>query len=138
MHAASVPPELIAFVHDYFATYEQLQVLELLRHERSSPWTENQISDRLRLQSTLTRAALDCLCVSRLVAVRAENGMETFAYAPASVDLEHLVNQLLTTYKLQPIEIIRLMSANAIERVRTAALRAFADAFVLRKDKGNG
>jgi hypothetical protein len=30
------------------------------------------------------------------------------------------------------------MSANAIERVRTAALHAFADAFVLGKDKGNG
>jgi hypothetical protein len=30
------------------------------------------------------------------------------------------------------------MSANAINRVRTGALRAFADAFVIRKDKDDG
>ena len=46
--------------------------------------------------------------------------------------------RLVEVYEEQPIEIIKLMSANAIERVRTAALRAFADAFVLHKGKDNG
>jgi hypothetical protein len=49
--------------------------------------------------------------------------------------LEMTIARLATVYAARPIEIIRLMTSNAIERVRTAALRTFVDAFVLRKDK---
>jgi hypothetical protein len=138
MCGVSIPADLPAFVRAHLETYEQLRVLELLGHEPASSSTEDQISDRLNLTPTLARAALDSLCRSCLVEARLENGMTRFAYAPASLHLDHSVKKLFEAYKLQPVEIIKLMSANAIERVRTAALHAFADAFVLGKDKGNG
>jgi hypothetical protein len=42
-------------------------------------------------------------------------------------------------YTQNPARVLRLLSANAIERVRTSAVHAFADAFVLRKqDRDRG
>jgi hypothetical protein len=49
-----------------------------------------------------------------------------------------VVEQLIALYDAQPIETVKHVSANAIERVRTAAFRAFADAFVIRRSKDNG
>jgi len=60
------------------------------------------------------------------------------AYALAPPPRGETLARLVEVYEEQPIEIIKLMSTNAIERVRTAALRAFADAFVLHKGKDNG
>lgn len=48
------------------------------------------------------------------------------------------MSRLASVYTSRPIDIMRLMSANAIERVRTAALRTFAEAFVIRKDGRGG
>ena len=62
-----------------------------------------------------------------------------FAYRPVSSGLDTAVGRLEREYAERPILIIQLMSANAIERLRTAALHTFADAFVLKKkDKDRG
>jgi predicted transcriptional regulator len=138
MHGNEIPADLILFLRDNFATYEHLQVLEELSRDRSIAWREGDIATKLRLEPALVRAALTSLRASGLVASRSETRGQHFVYSPVTADLDQVVTRLFETYRHQPIEIIKLMSANAIERVRTAALRAFADAFVFRKDKGNG
>jgi hypothetical protein len=45
------------------------------------------------------------------------------------------VNQLARAYALQRLEVVKLMTANAIKRLRTNALNAFAESFVIHKDK---
>ena len=61
-----------------------------------------------------------------------------FAYRPTSSGLDAAAGRLDREYAERPIRIIQLMSANAIERVRTAALHTFADAFVLKKKDSDG
>jgi hypothetical protein len=45
---------------------------------------------------------------------------------------------LLEVYESNRIELMMLLSANAIERMRTGALRAFADAFVIGRNRKDG
>ena len=56
-----------------------------------------------------------------------------FAYRPASSAMDAAAGRLEREYAERPVRIIQLMSTNAIDRVRTAALHTFADAFVLKK-----
>jgi hypothetical protein len=43
---------------------------------------------------------------------------------------------LAAAYERAPIEVMKVMSAHAIDRVRSSAMRAFSEAFVLRKKRG--
>jgi hypothetical protein len=68
-----------------------------------------------------------------LVAATGAASDPRFAYRPASSGIDAAAGRLDREYAERPIRIIQLMSANAIDRVRTAALHTFADAFVLKK-----
>jgi len=130
-------------VHEHIETYEQLAILLVLRRERYEAWTPGALATRLRIAETLVGPALAALKVAGLISADTESGSATqrprYAYRPASSGLDATVGILDREYAEQPISIIKLMTANSIERVRTAALHTFADAFVLnKKDKGRG
>jgi DNA-binding IscR family transcriptional regulator len=138
MDCIEIPEEVQAFLRDHIESYEQLEILLLLWRERVAVWTVEHISARLRIPAPLAAAALASLSASRLVESRDDQPEPGLAYAPATATLDEIVNRLAGAYANKPIEIIKLMSANAIQRVRTAALQAFADAFVLRKGQDDG
>lgn len=138
MYGNPVPVDLKSLLHDRIETYEQLEILRLLHRNRVEKWTAHRIAEQLNLTATLVSSALDGLRANALVEARTVPNYCALAYALAPAPLGETLGRLVELYEQQPIEIIKLMSTNAIERVRTAALRAFADAFVLRKDKDNG
>lgn len=133
--ADELPPDVRALLHEHIESYEQLETLLLLRRERHEEWTGQRLAERLRVQAELIDTALAGLEASGLVQ-RAGTAPARYAYRPASSGLDAAVGRLEQEYAERPILIIQLMSANAIERLRTAALHTFADAFVLNK-KGN-
>lgn len=137
MSCAEIPDDVQALLRDHIESYEQLEILLLLRREVGKTWAAERIGERLGISASLAADALAALRSSRLVA--AQDEPETrYAYAPEKAALEETVSRLASDYASARIEIIKLMSANAINRVRTGALRAFADAFVIRKDKNDG
>jgi len=138
MYSDPVPSDLKALLHDRIETYEQLEILRLLHRNRVDTWTAERIAQQLNLTPTLVSSALDGLCANAFVKARSVLHDGAMAYALAPPPRGETLARLVEVYEEQPIEIIKLMSANAIERVRTAALRAFADAFVLHKGKDNG
>jgi biotin operon repressor len=140
MQAEELPKDLQSLVRDHIESYEQLELLLLLRAERGVAWSGEALSARLRISSTLVSEALAKLQSGGfVVASTAEAaGGPTHAYRVQAADLEATIERLSQAYKEQPMPIIKLMCANSIERVRTAALRTFADAFILRKDKDRG
>jgi DNA-binding IscR family transcriptional regulator len=138
MSCAEIPDDVQALLHDHIESYEQLEILLLLRREIGEPWTAERISERLGISAALAADALGSLRSSRLVKALQGQPETRYAYAPVRVALHETVNRLESDYASRPIEIIKLMSANAVERVRTGALRMFAEAFVLRKDKDDG
>ncbi|HZT03925.1 MAG TPA: hypothetical protein VFA39_16860 [Steroidobacteraceae bacterium] len=133
-----LPEDVRALLHEHIETYEQLEVLLLLRRERYEEWTVAGLAARLRLREELVASALEGLRAGGLVTATATAAAPRFAYRPASSGLDAATGRLDHEYAERPIRIIQLMSANAIDRVRTAALHTFADAFVLKKDKKDG
>jgi hypothetical protein len=127
-----------ALLHEHIESYEQLEVLLLLRRERDEEWTVAGLATRLHVREELVGSALEVLEAGGLVAATATAATVRFAYRPISSALDAAAGRLEREYAERPIRIIQLMSANAIDRVRTAALHTFADAFVLKKDKKDG
>jgi len=131
--ADDLPEDVRALLHEHIESYEQLEVLLLLRRERYEEWTIGGLAARLHLRQELIASALEGLKSGGLVASTHATPAPRFAYRPASSGLDAAAGRLDREYAERPIRIIQLMSANAIERVRTAALHTFADAFVLKK-----
>jgi hypothetical protein len=136
MNGVDLPAEVQALLYDHIESYEQLEILLLLRLEAAESWSEEHISSRLNISPTLTAAALSALRLSGVVKLRGE--WPRYEYAADTPAIDDAVNMLVAIHSTHRFEIIKLMSANAIRRMRTGALRAFADAFVLRKDKDDG
>lgn len=136
--ASDLPEDVHALLHEHIESYEQLEMLLLLRRERYEQWTGEALAARLRVRAELIDTALAGLEAGGLIeAVR--GSPPRFAYRPASPGLDAAVGRLERAYAERPILVIQLMSANAIDRLRTAALHTFADAFVLkRKDRDRG
>lgn len=138
MAADDLPEEVQKLLRDHIESYEQLEVLLLLRTELDHPWTVDALSARFRIAASLVSLALDGLQTGGFVEARAHGAEKQYAYIAQSNHVEATLRQLIQAYREHPIPILKQMSANAIERVRTAALRTFADAFILRKDKKDG
>ncbi|MGH8138289.1 MAG: hypothetical protein ACREVV_08860 [Steroidobacteraceae bacterium] len=136
MSSSDLSAAVQALLYDHIESYEQLEILLLLRLAGGESWSEEQISSRLNISSSLTAGALSALRLSGLVKLRED--WPRYEYAADTQAMDDAVNALAAVYATHRFEIIKLMSANAIKRMRTGALRAFADAFLLHKDKGDG
>jgi len=126
-----------AFLRDYIDSFESLEVLLLLYRERTA-WTADELSRRFKIRAPVIDDALASLVRARLVNTTEQNVLTSYRYANEDSVRDALVASLERTYRDEPIQVMQLMSANAIERLRSGAIRAFADAFVFRKDKGRG
>jgi len=131
--AEDLSADVRALLHEHIETYEQLEVLLLLRRERHEQWTVDALATRLHVRAELIGSALDRLEAAGLVLATGAAAASRYAYRPVSSGLEAASGRLDREYAERPLRIIQLMSANAIDRVRTAALHTFADAFVLKK-----
>ena len=138
MEASEPPPDVQILLRDHIESYEQLELLLLMRAARGSTWTEETLSAQLHLAQSLVGAALERLKAGGFVEAQMHGSERRYAYLGQSDKLEATINRLAAAYREYPIPIIKLMSANAIERLRTSALRTFADAFILKKDKDRG
>lgn len=130
-----LPESVRLLLTEHIDSYEQLEVLLLLHRDRSADWTAAALGERLDIPRSTITAALRALRAGGLVQSQREKWLIRCAYAPASPALDDAVRQLARLYAEHPIPIIRLMTSNAIERVRTRAIRTFAESFVLRRKK---
>ena len=138
MQSSELADDVRNFLRDRIESFEHLEILLLLRSERDRVWDVGSLNARLRIPETLIQTALGGLIASGLVRSHSQGKHDQYAYAIEAGLIDTLIGRLETTYREQPLQIIREMSGNAIERVRTSALRVFADAFILRKDTRRG
>jgi hypothetical protein len=130
-----VDPVVRALLREHIASHEQLQiVLFLCRHlERS--WPADVIARELSLTLDVTHKALQALCAGPLVRTDGDRA-GLFRYAPATGSLNRAVQALGRAYETQLLDIMGLMNSNALERIRNASHRTFAEAFGRRnKDR---
>lgn len=141
----SLPESVRALLRERIESYEELETLLALERLRGTSKTADELTAVVRVNAQLIERALRALETRSLIERRVSTGgtdvagppglERQYCYAPASGELDNAVRALAKAYAEQPIPIIKLMSENAIQRMRTGAARAFADAFILRKDK---
>jgi len=132
MQSDSLPQDVQDILADHVESYEQLAILLLVYRERDRGWSEAELSETLRIPPQLTAGALSGLCAAGLLGVDSESVPLRYNYAAAG-EADATIGRLALEYTQNPVGVVRLLSANAIERVRNAALRAFVDAFVLKR-----
>ena len=117
------------------ASLEELVALLLLHQVPSRAMTTLEVADAAHLDLEGAAAALVHLQGRGLLRAEADASPPTYRYFPENARVAAVVDRLAQLYAERPVEVFRRMSANAIERLRLSAGRAFADAFVFKDKK---
>jgi len=128
--------ELRVFLRDHVSSFEELEALLFFMRAPRRPWSPVDVAVAINLQDDLVQGAIEALIASNGILERtsqAEKG-QAFRYAPPA-ELEPVLAKLQRAYDEQRMRIVQIMSANAIERVRSSAARQLADAFRLERNK---
>jgi hypothetical protein len=124
------------FLLRHVDSFEQLETLLAFGRQPERARRVEELAGQLGISSEAAGEALGALC-DRGFLIRSGTPPE-FRYAPQRAELGEAVLDLASAYETHRLEIVRIMSANAVERLRRGALNAFADAFLLRKPKKDG
>ena len=119
-------------------SYEHLAILLLAHRGPLRQWSEAELATTLKIPAQLVRCALSGLVAAGLLIGNSESDSPRYRYG-ASGMTDEAVGQLAQEFSQNPARVMRVLSANAIERLRASALHTFADAFVLKKrDRDRG
>lgn len=132
-----LPPEVQALLFQCIESYEQLEILLLLRARPSRAWSAHAIASELTIAAPMAEDACRSLCQNDLLSMLTGTGQQLFEYAAATPELDAAVRELARAYTDQPLEIIRAMTANAFARLRMKALGVFTDAFLRARSGSN-
>jgi hypothetical protein len=136
MSASGISPALRSFLRERIHSYEQLELLLLVRQTPTQAWSLELIAKRLKVPEQVALEAANDLSNSSLLEVVFDGRNRVYRYKPAAVELASLCDELAHAFEEERLALVRLMNQNAVERVRTAAMWMFADAFVLGKKRG--
>lgn len=131
MVAQGLPHDIRQFLREKVRTFEELETLRLLHSERDERWNSDAVGAKLNIPPSMAEEALDQLHRRGLFEVRVEGGITGYLYAVAEPALDALVTRSVQAYAHDRIGVMKLMSSNAVDRVRGSVLRTFADAFLL-------
>ena len=136
---SDVPEDVRALLREQVTSFEQLEVLLLLCHHAEREWSAKAIAGQTNIPEEIVWDALSKLQSSHLVELEKRMPESVARYAPISATLRAAVDLLAQAYQEQRAAIMSIMSTNAIERVRSGAIRTFSDAFVIKKkDREDG
>ena len=122
--SSPVTDEVRAFIQAHIQSVEQLEVLLLLRRERSRLFSGDDAARELRVHPSSASRWLEDLAARRLVV----RDSERFRYGPDGPQLERDINGLAVAYADARVAVIQQIFSKP-----TDTLRSFADAFRLKK-----
>lgn len=100
-------------------------LLRLQREGRSS--TALELATALGLSESVTVGSLQNLVLCRLVVQEGESSPLRYVFAPQRPELRAAVEELSRCYDEHRLDVLRVISNKALERVRSDARRAFGD-----------
>jgi hypothetical protein len=125
--------DLQRFLLEHVISYEELDILLLLVRGAADAWSAKSVAEALGAGTGDCRIALESLVARGLLATAGDPAI--FRYSPMTADVARRVDMLERTYREQRALVAMMMSSNALERVRTSAIRTFAEAFRLKGPK---
>ena len=132
MTSHEIAVDLHQLLQDHVETYEQLEVLLLFAGRSGEAWTTAEVADAAKLQTPTASEALEDLSRSGVLERTESGGVARFVVCAARA---RAVDRLGEAYQRDRLGVMNLMTANALDRVRTSALRAFAKAFLLGRER---
>jgi hypothetical protein len=130
-----------ALLREAITSFEMLEIVLLMRAQPEASWTAASLAGRVHVPDDLVARALHALHAAGLAAaVDAPPGAKSgqlYRYRPATPDLATAAEALALDFSERRAAVLSTMSTNAIERLRSGALSAFADAFVLGPSSGS-
>ena len=122
------------FLFEHVVDLEEIQILaDFQRDAGKGSLTAEEVAALTGLPVATTRDALQRLNTRGLLAPTATEPA-AYRYA-ADGAVRASLDRALSEYQANPLQVLGLMTANAIERVRTSAMRAFADSFRIKGPK---
>ena len=135
MSADEIPESVQRFLFEHIHSFEELEIVVLLNGDGSQRSTDKSIAEQLKIAVNLVADALKALRNRGIVETLTESGT---VFNVISANYKAELSEMMAVYERHRLEIVMLMSRNAIERVRTGAMRAFADCFFVGKRRGDG
>jgi hypothetical protein len=124
--SAGLSGETVEFVRSSFESVWALELLLLMRGERSRLWRIDELIQELRASDLIVKRILPDFVKKGLVA---EAGGESFQYRPAEGRIEKMVDRIANAYAENRVEVIEEILSAPNENIRI-----FAEAFRIKKD----
>ena len=125
-HEITVDVRLL--LRDHVETYEQLEILRLFAGTGDAALTPDAAATAAGLRP---EAAVEALGHLERTGVLDRSGSTSEPAYRARPDKAQSIDALGESYRHDRLMIMNLMTAHALDRVRTSALRAFAQAFLV-------
>jgi hypothetical protein len=125
-------------LRDFITSFEMLEIFLLLHASAGRDWSAAEVSGRVHIADDLVVRALESLSARRLIRGAPQLAAGRFQYAPGNRDLSDAADELARDFPERRAAVLSTMSTNAIERLRSGALNAFADAFILGSKRKDG
>jgi len=123
-------------LHDSVRSFEELEALLFLARRQGQEFSVQEVASALNVTAgSLDEALEELASTGELVQVTQRAGVPLYRYAPRDETLRRRVTELEAAYSERRMSVVQMLSANALERVRRAAMRRLADAFRLERGK---
>jgi DNA-binding IclR family transcriptional regulator len=131
--AEEISSDVYRLLSEAIPSYDELELLLSMRERAPDEWTRDVVMERLGLEAPAAIRVLEHLALHRLIE-RRDDGV--YRYGPQHSELQETVDRLAAAYRGdRRLMIMRALTENAMQRLRNDAARAFADAFVVGRDK---
>jgi hypothetical protein len=127
-----IPIDVAEFLRDQIQTYEQLEIVVRIGRDPAAEHLISFLIEDLKMDSRAGAAIVDQLSgAGLLMIIRDTAGDRVRCQGSAATP----VARLAEVYESDRIGLMSQMTQNALERVRTSALRTFSSAFVLGRKR---
>ena len=133
MSEGDVSDEVRGFIATHVASVVQLESLLLLAADAAREWTADHVASSLRIDPVWASSQMEAL-VHQGLAARNGDAPHRYRYAPHDEPTRAAVDALAKAYVERRVTVISLIFSRPAEPTRPDSVRAFADAFRLRKD----
>jgi len=123
MEPSDIPQQVQIFLRTYVESYEELELLLCVRARGVGWCTSADVGTSTATTPGSVDEALARLRQRGLLEGRDEPRPPSYRYQPGDASLEHAIDELASRYRDDPTGVMKLMTANAVERVRNQAAR---------------
>jgi hypothetical protein len=126
----SLPPLVSDFIAAHLRTVDDLHLLVATANEADRWWDAGAVARELLIDDETAGGLLEHLAARNLLDIRV-TGDVRYQYRPGTPELAESAQACMTAYRTNPGAVWRVL----VGRRRTRAIRDFADAFRIRRDR---